>query len=132
MKNLLIVSGLALVTAFTMSTPSVLGQTQIDTSTPTSTVGKVGGDDGTVIESDMVSIITGDGNRSTQEVKITSSRKRYFDAPGNDGTVIRSYVSCDVMGNDNVCEQYKVIKTRTIRAERPSRTDSTNRTRTNP
>jgi hypothetical protein len=80
----------------------------------------------------MVSIITGDGNRSTQKVKITSSRERYFDAPGNDGTVIRSYVSCDVLGNDNVCEQYKVIKTRTIRAERPSRTDSTNRTRTTP
>jgi hypothetical protein len=131
MKNLFIVSGLALVTAFTLSTPSVLGQTKSDTGT--ATVGKVGGDDGTVIESEMYSVITGDGNRSTQRVNISSSRERYFDAPGNDGTVIRSYVSCDVLGNDNVCEQYKVIKTRTIRAERPSRTDTTttDRTRTN-
>ena len=113
MKNLFIASGLALVTAFSLSTPSVLGQT--------------GGDDGTVIESDMITIITGDGNRSTQRVNITSSRQRYFDAPGNDGTVIRSYVDCDVMGNDNVCEQYKVIKTTTVRGQRPVRSDRNNR-----
>jgi hypothetical protein len=133
MKNLFIASGLTLVTALTMSTSSVLGQTKIDTGTkpPAPVTTGVAGDDGTVIESEMVSIITGDGNRSTQKVKITSSRERYFDAPGNDGTVIRSYVSCDIMGNDNVCEQYKVIKTRTIRAQRPSRTESTDRTRTN-
>ncbi len=129
MKNLFIASGLTLVTALTMSTSSVLGQTQIDTGTkaPAPVTTGVGGDDGTVIESDMVTIVTGDGNRSTQRVNITSSRQRYFDAPGNDGTVIRSYVDCDVMGNDNVCEQYKVIKTTTVRGQRPVRTDRNNR-----
>ena len=129
MKNLFIASGLTLVTALTMSTSSVLGQTQIDTGTkaPAPVTTGVGGDDGTVIESDMVTIVTGDGNRSTQRVNITSSRQRYFDAPGNDGTVIRSYVDCDVMGNDNVCEQYKVIKTTTVRGQRPVRSDRNNR-----
>jgi hypothetical protein len=129
MKNLFIASGLTLVTALTMSTSSVLGQTQIDTGTkaPAPVTTGVGGDDGTVIESDMVTIVTGDGNRSTQRVNITSSRQRYFDAPGNDGTVIRSYVDCDVMGNDNVCEQYKVIKTTTVRGQRPTGTSRNNR-----
>ena len=94
---------------------------------PDPDMGRTGGDDGTVIESDMVTIVTGDGNRSTQRVNITSSRQRYFDAPGNDGTVIRSYVDCDVMGNDNVCEQYKVIKTTTVRGQRPVRSDRNNR-----
>lgn len=107
MKNLLIASGFAFVASLSLSTTSVLAQ--------------AGGDDGTVIESEAVSIITGDNNRSTQTVNITSTRKRYFDAPGNDGTVIRSYVECDVMGNNNVCEQYKVIRQRSVRDGRPSR-----------
>ncbi|MGY6530029.1 MAG: hypothetical protein ACXITR_08880 [Cyanobacterium sp.] len=105
MKKILLVSGLALVTAFSISTPRVVAQ----------------GDDGVVMESEMVSVITGDGNVTTQRVNLTNRRVRYFDTEGSDGTVMRSYVECDVMGNNNVCAQYKVMENRNIRIGRPVR-----------
>lgn len=101
MKNILIASGLALMTSINLAAPNVLAQT---------------GDSGTVIDSETISIITGNGNRVQQNVNITSTRQRYFDAPGNDGTVIRSYVSCDILGDNNTCQQYKVIRTEEIRS----------------
>ncbi|TVQ46439.1 MAG: hypothetical protein EA365_05405 [Gloeocapsa sp. DLM2.Bin57] len=100
MRNILLASGLALMTTFNLAAPNVLAQSR---------------DSGTVIDSETVSIITGNGNRVQQSVNITSTRQRYFDAPGNDGTVIRSYVNCDILGDDNTCQQYKVIRTEEIR-----------------
>jgi hypothetical protein len=119
MKRFLLSSGLAIVTTIGLGILPTLADdsnTTVDTTTKTST-----GDVGTVIDSEVTSVITGDGNTSIQTVKVTSRNKRYYDSPGNDGTVIRNFLKCDIWGNDNVCDQYSVVESVNVRGERTAR-----------
>jgi hypothetical protein len=119
MKRFLVGSGLAIVTTIGLGILPTLAQsstTEIDTVIEGSSA-----DVGTVIESDVETVITGDGNKSIQTVNVTSRNMRYYDSPGNDGTVIRNFLKCDIWGNDNVCDQYSVVKSVNVRGERTAR-----------
>jgi hypothetical protein len=119
MKRFLLNSGLAIVTTIGLGILPTLADdsnTSVDPTTKTST-----GDVGTVIDSEVTSVITGDGNTSIQTVKVTSRNKRYYDSTGNDGTVIRNFLKCDIWGNDNVCDQYSVVESENVRGERTAR-----------
>jgi hypothetical protein len=121
MKRFLLGSGLAIVTTISLGMLPTLADESSNTGVNNVTTTPTNGDVGTVIDTSIETVITGDGNKSIQTVNVTSRNKRYYDSAGNDGTVIRNFLKCDIWGNDNVCDQYSVVESVNVRGERTAR-----------
>ncbi|HBE19987.1 MAG TPA: hypothetical protein DEG17_02475 [Cyanobacteria bacterium UBA11149] len=96
MKKLML--GLLAVSAFGFATlPAIAGDSN--------------GNSGTYQGSSQSSIITGDGN-STSQTNRQSNTIRRDGSRGDSATVQDSYQHCDVLGNNNRCEQQSNQRTR--------------------